>query len=89
LLEAWSNTNALYIRGSIVGLYESRVAMEPFTNARCYNAPGRFWGLHYNFSKAKHDVPLEPIVIGSNRVGFRELSAAQYAEKKATIEALP
>ena len=89
LLEAWSTTNALYIRGSIVGLYESRVAMEPFTNGRCYNAPGRFWGLHYNFSQAKHDVPLEPIVIGSNRVGFRELSKSEYASKKTTIEALP
>ena len=89
LLEKWSTTNALYIRGSIVGLYESRVAMEPFTNGRCYDAPGRYWGLHYNFSQPKHDVPLEPIVIGSNRVGFRELTAAQYAEKKTAIETLP
>ena len=48
LLESWSG-DSLYIRGSIVGLYESRVAMEPFTNSRCYQAPGRFWGLHQNF----------------------------------------
>jgi hypothetical protein len=89
LLENWSTANALYIRGSIVGLYESRVAMEPFTNGRCYNAPGRYWGLHYNFSQAKHDVPLEPIVIGSNRVGFRELTKAEYTTKKSTIENLP
>lgn len=89
LLESWGSTVGLYIRGSIVALYESRVAMEPFTNSRCYGAPGRYWGLHYKFSQASHDVPLEPIVIGSNRVGFRELSAADYAAKKTTIEALP
>ena len=89
LSEQWGSSVGLYIRGSIVALYESRVAMEPFTNSRNYGAPGRYWGLHYNFSKAKHDVPLEPIVIGSNRVGFRELTAAQYADKKAAIEALP
>jgi hypothetical protein len=89
LSEQWGSSVGLYIRGSIVALYESRVAMEPFTNSRNYGAPGRYWGLHYNFSKAKHDVPLEPIVIGSNRVGFRELTAAEYAAKKAAIEALP
>jgi hypothetical protein len=89
LSEQWGSSVGLYIRGSIVALYESRVAMEPFTNSRNYGAPGRYWGLHYNFSQAKHDVPLEPIVIGSNRVGVRELSAAQYAAKKAAIEALP
>jgi hypothetical protein len=89
LLEAWGSSVGLYIRGSIVALYESRVAMEPFTNSRCYGAPGRYWGLHYKFSQASHDVPLEPIVIGSNRVGFRELSAADYAAKKTIIEALP
>ncbi len=87
LLESWSG-DGLYIRGSIVALYESRVAMEPFTNSRCYQAPGRYWGLHYNFSQASHDVPLEPIVIGSSRVGFRELSAAEYAAKKTQIEGL-
>jgi hypothetical protein len=87
LLESWSG-DGLYIRGSIVALYESRVAMEPFTNSRCYQAPGRYWGLHYNFSQASHDVPLEPIVIGSTRVGFRELSKAEYDAKKTVIEAL-
>lgn len=87
LCESWSS-RSLYIRGSIVGLFESRVAMEPFTNSRNYRAAGRFWGLHENFSTANHDVPLEPIVLSSTRVGFRELSATDYATKKAAIEAL-
>jgi hypothetical protein len=87
LLCNWSS-RGLYIRGSIVGLFESRVAMEPFTHSRCYRAPGRFWGLHYNFSQANHDVPLEPIVLNATRLGFRRLTAAQYAAKKTSIEAM-
>ncbi len=88
LLEDWGGIG-LYIRGSIVALYESRVAMEPFTNGRSYTAPGRFWGLHYNFSQASHDLPLEPIVLGSTRVGFRDLSPSEYSTKKTQIESWP
>jgi Tfp pilus assembly protein PilX len=87
LLDNWSGVG-LYIRGSIVGLFESRVAMEPFTHSRCYRAPGRYWGLHYNFSQANHDVPLEPIVLNATRLGFRRLTAAQYATRKTAIEAM-
>lgn len=93
LLEDWHNdmgsgTNSgLYIRGSMIALFESRVAMEPW-NIRCYAAPDRFWGLHYGFSTANHDVPLEPLVIGADRLGFRELSAADYATRKAYLEGL-
>jgi hypothetical protein len=77
----------LYIRGSMVALFESRVAMEPW-NIRCYAAPDRFWGLHYGFTQASHDIPLEPLVIGADRLGFRELSAADYATRKAFLESL-
>jgi hypothetical protein len=87
LLDDWSGIG-LYIRGSIVALFESRVAMEPFTHSRCYRAPGRYWGLHYDFSQANHDVPLEPIVLNATRLGFRRLTAAKYAQRKAAIEAL-
>jgi len=87
LLDDWSG-NDLYIRGSMVALFESRVAMEPFTHSRCYRAPGRFWGLHYKFSQPEHDVPLEPVVLNATRVGFRRLSPADYATRKTAIEAL-
>ena len=40
-LENWGDPIALYIRGSMVALFESRVAMEPFTHSRCYNRPVR------------------------------------------------
>ncbi|MEO5958102.1 MAG: hypothetical protein ABIR80_03215, partial [Opitutaceae bacterium] len=87
LLDNWSGVS-LYIRGSIGALFESRVAMEPFTHSRCYRAPGRYWGLHYNFSQANHDVPLEPIVLNATRLGFHQLTAAQYATRKSYIEGL-
>lgn len=83
--EAWPG--GLFIRGSMVALFESRVAMEPFTNGRNYGAPGRYWGLHQNF-KTVHDVPLEPIVLSATRIGFKELTASEYAAEKSHIESL-
>ena len=96
LIEDWhsdmdssiSSNASLYIRGSMIALFESRVAMEPW-NIRCYAAPNRFWGLHYGFTIAEHDIPLEPLVIGADRLGFRELSSSDYAVRKAYIESLP
>lgn len=90
MMEAWNSTSpsqTLYIRGSMVALFESRVAMEPFTNSRDYAAPTRAWGLHQSFSTV-HDLPLEPIVLGATRVGFRDLSESEYATMKALIEGL-
>jgi hypothetical protein len=90
MMEAWNSTSpsqTLYIRGSMVALFESRVAMEPFTNSRDYTAPTRAWGLHQSFASV-HDLPLEPIVLGATRVGFRDLSDSEYATMKALIEAL-
>ena len=87
-LEQWGDSNPLYIRGSMVALFESRVAMEPFTHSRCYDRPVRAWGLHNNLSLANHDVPLEPVVYSADRLGFRRLSATEYSARKAAIEAL-
>ncbi|MBL9189740.1 MAG: hypothetical protein JNK23_19825 [Opitutaceae bacterium] len=87
LLEVWSGAG-LYIRGSMVAMFESRVAMEPW-NLRIYSAPGRYWGLHQSLRSANHDLPLEPILLGARRLGFKEITAAEYATMKTTIEALP
>ena len=83
-----TTSSGLYIRGSMVALFESRVAMEPW-NIRCYQAPERYWGLHEGLRQAGHDLPLEPLVIGADRLGFRELTAGTYATRKGEIEALP
>ena len=87
LLEVWGGAG-LYIRGSMVAMFESRVAMEPW-NLRIYSAPGRYWGLHQSLRSANHDLPLEPILLGARRLGFKEITAAEYETMKTTIEALP
>jgi hypothetical protein len=89
LLEYWADSTGLYIRGSMVGLFECRVAMEPFTHGRCHRPPGRYWGLHHNFSQPNHDVPLEPVVLTANRLRFRELTPTQYFTRKTAMEAMP
>jgi hypothetical protein len=87
LLEIWGSAG-LYIRGSMVAMYESRVAMEPWS-LRIYSAPSRTWGLHESLRSASHDLPLEPILLGARRLGFKEITAAEYAAMKTAIEALP
>lgn len=94
LLEDWheqlgsSSNSTLCIRGSMVALFESRVAMEPW-NIRVYLAPVRVWGLHDGFAQSGHHVPLEPIVLSSRRMRYKELTAAEYAAWKTTITSLP
>ena len=87
LSEHWSGTG-LYIRGSMVAMFESRVAMEPWS-IRVYSGAGRYWGLHQSLRNVNHDLPLEPMLINARRLGFKEISPAQYAAMKTTIEALP
>jgi len=94
LIEDWhcdmgSGNNAkLVIRGSLVALFESRVAMEPW-NIRCYAAPDRLWGLHDGFRTAGHDIPLEPILLSNSRRRYMEITASEYTNQKAIIVALP
>ncbi len=87
LNENFSGTG-LYIRGSMVAMFTSEIATEPWS-IRIYSGAGRFWGLHQSLRSADHDVPLEPVLIGASRLAYKELTAAQYATMKATILALP
>ena len=86
LLEAWSGTG-LYIRGSMVAMFVSEVATEPWS-IRIYSGAGRYWGLHQALRDEDHDVPLEPILLNAQRLAYRELSAAQYTARKTEIEGL-
>jgi hypothetical protein len=36
-----------------------------------------------------HDLPLEPILLGARRLGFKEITPVEYAAMKTVIEALP
>jgi hypothetical protein len=87
LAEFWQGTG-LYIRGSMVAMFESRVAMEPWS-IRVYTAASRYWGLHQSLRSVNHDLPLEPILLNARRMRFRELTATEYDAQKTVIEALP
>lgn len=82
LLEAWSG--ALAIRGSMVALFESRVATEPWS-IRVYNAPARYWGFSELFAQGRYP-PQTPRVRTYRRVDFRDVTAAEYED---LVEALP
>ena len=73
-LESWSGTVA--IRGSLTCLYSSAIAVQPFTGAY-YGAPTRLWGFDQIFSNG-HFPPLTPKVLSFRRVGYTDMSAAQY-----------
>jgi hypothetical protein len=92
LQEQWSanSSTGLYIRGSMVAMFESQVATEPWT-IRSYTGAGRYWGLHQNLraENGKHDLPLEPIVLNGQRLRYMELDPKAYAAQKTKIEALP
>jgi hypothetical protein len=90
LLEFWpaNSGTTLAIRGSMVALFESQVATEPWS-IRVYQGATRHWGLHNALRDAGHDVPLEPIVIGAHRLRYLELTAAQYEKIKGDIDKLP
>lgn len=90
LSEYWSGD--LYIRGSMVAMFESEVACEPWLATRIYSAPGRMWGLHNNLRSENpdgHHVPLEPMLINVSRWHFTALDEATYNIKKNIITALP
>jgi hypothetical protein len=86
--EYWDGT--LAIRGSMVAMFESEVACEPWLATRVYAAPTRLWGLHINLQaensgNGKHDVPLEPMMIQVSRWRFTALTPAEYATQAGII----
>jgi hypothetical protein len=81
LLEYWNGT--LAIRGSMVALFESRIATEPWS-IRYYNAPARFWGFNDMFAQGRYP-PQTPVVRTYRRVDFRDLSKTEYDTLKAAL----
>ncbi len=68
------------IRGSIVALFESRVATEPW-NWRTFNAPARLWGFNELFNQGSFP-PLTPKVMYYRRVDFNDITKTQYTALK-------
>ncbi len=81
-LERWTGTAA--IRGSIVVMYESRVADEPW-GLRFYGPPTRLWGFNTLFGIEQRYPPQMPLVMSYRRVDFTDLTKAQYDALKAAL----
>jgi hypothetical protein len=81
-LENWGGKN-LYIRGSLVALYESE-ADDSTWSCDYYSPPNRTWGFNQLFSQGTYP-PGTPRLRSYRRLDFRDLTAPEYAAAKATL----
>jgi len=85
LLENWSG-DTLRLRGSMVALFESEIATEPWSyGGNIYRAPNRNWGFHDNLASGFYP-PGTPNVRTYRRVDFRDLSRDEYLSDIADLE---
>ena len=85
-LENWSGDTFRY-RGSLVSLFESEVAKQPWPNTgTVYNAPNRDWSFDTAFAQGKYP-PGTPNSRTYRRIHYGELTAAQYNSELATMRA--
>ena len=85
-LEDWSSSaRSVYIRGSLVALFESRVADEPW-KIDYYSAPNRNYGFNDLLMNGRYP-PGTPRVISYRRTDYGDLNQAQYDDAMARITA--
>jgi hypothetical protein len=82
-LEGWGGID-LYIRGSLVCLYESQVDLSSWSTAY-YDPPNRNWGFNQLFAGGTYP-PGTPLLRTYRRIDYRDMTAAEYA---AAVDALP
>lgn len=76
-LEGWSG-DTLRMRGSIVSLFESEIATEPWSyGGSIYTAPNRSWGFHSKLREGYYP-PGTPNTRTYRRIDFKDLSEAEY-----------
>jgi hypothetical protein len=81
-LEDWSG-KTVAIRGSLVTMFNCKIATQGWSTAY-YGAPDRRWGFDVLFQNGVYP-PYTPRVMSYRRVDFSDLTAAQYATKKAQL----
>ena len=83
-LETWSGSaGTVTIRGSLVTMYQSKIATQPFST-NWYGAPTRAWGFDSNFQNGNFP-PITPRVISFRRVDFSDLSPAAYTALRHSL----
>lgn len=75
-------TRTVAIRGSMVCMFESRVATEPWS-LRYYEAPTRQWGFNELFAQGKFP-PLTPRVMSYRRIDFNDIPETEYNTVKTS-----
>jgi hypothetical protein len=85
LLENWSGVRLGY-RGSMVVLYESERATEPWGSSSVYHPPNRVWGFNALFASGVLP-PGTPNSRTYRRIAYRDLSTAEYQVSLAAINA--
>ncbi len=77
-LENWTtNSNSVYIRGSLVALFESRIADEPW-RIDYYSAPTRNYGFCDLYQNGRYP-PGTPRVISYRRTDYSDMTAQDYS----------
>lgn len=82
-LEKWNGQFRL--RGSIVSLFESEIATEPWGSSGVYRAPNRDWGFNSNFAQGYYP-PGTPNTRTYRRIDFRDLAETEYTAEIATLK---
>lgn len=77
-LEKWKGIDFM-VRGSIVALFESEVATEPWGKSDVYSAPNRKWGFNQKFAEG-YLPPGTPYIRSYRGRDFKLLSATEYAD---------
>lgn len=83
-LENWGSKTFRY-RGSMVSLFESEVATQPWGGSNVYGAPNRDWSFSNLFSQGSYP-PGTPNSRTYRRINYRELTKAQWDAQMATLK---
>ena len=81
-LEDWGG-DTVAIRGSLVTMFNAKISTHPYSTSY-YAAPTRAWGFDSLFRNGVYP-PYTPKVMSYRRVDFSELTAAEYAARKAAL----
>lgn len=82
-LENWGG-KSVFIRGSLVALFETRIFTEPHGVTGYYSPPDRNWGFNTLFRDGRYP-PGTPRVLSYRRVDFTDLTAAEYEAAKTSF----
>ncbi len=82
-LEQWGAT--LRMRGSVVSLFESEIATEPWGSSDVYSAPTRDWGFHSQLAKGYYP-PGTPNTRTYRRLDYKDMTETEFNAEIAALK---